>query len=114
MPPYIIFYLLIFFYLNRDALSLLKMSPTPKATPAMAAPDAPRPLPTLAAAPPPTGSRPNIPPLSVPGKPGAPVSTPLTLSLSVCGSTKTIQDVISQRHLTTHLHTLAYVKALMG
>ncbi|XP_038562094.1 pyruvate dehydrogenase protein X component, mitochondrial isoform X1 [Micropterus salmoides] len=57
---------------KEDALSLLKMSPTPKATPAMAAPDAPRPLPTLAAAPPPTGSRPNIPPLSVPGKPGAP------------------------------------------
>ncbi|XP_044049753.1 pyruvate dehydrogenase protein X component, mitochondrial [Siniperca chuatsi] len=57
---------------KEDALNLLKMSPAPKATPVMAAPAAPSPVPTPAATPPPTGSRPNIPPLSVPGKPGAP------------------------------------------
>ena len=68
------------FYFNRDALNLLKTSPVPKATPVMtvpaspAAPTAPSPVPTTAAAPPPPGSRPNIPPLSVPGKPGGPVS----------------------------------------
>ncbi|KAM9352624.1 pyruvate dehydrogenase protein X component, mitochondrial [Symphorus nematophorus] len=55
---------------KEDALNLLKTSPAPKATPAMAA--APSPVPTPASAPPPPGSRPNIPPLSVPGKPGAP------------------------------------------
>uniref|UniRef100_A0A3B4YSW6 Pyruvate dehydrogenase complex component X n=2 Tax=Seriola lalandi dorsalis TaxID=1841481 RepID=A0A3B4YSW6_SERLL len=55
-----------------DALNLLKTSPALKATPAMAAPPAPSPVPTLAASPPLPGSRPNIPPLSVPGKPGAP------------------------------------------
>ncbi|XP_027128666.1 pyruvate dehydrogenase protein X component, mitochondrial [Larimichthys crocea] len=38
----------------------------------MAAPAAPSPVPTPVTAPPPPGSRPNIPPLSVPGKPGAP------------------------------------------
>ncbi|KAG7522063.1 pyruvate dehydrogenase protein X component, mitochondrial [Solea senegalensis] len=57
---------------KEDALNLLKMSPAPKATPAVAAPSAPSPSPSLAATPPPPGSRPNIPPLSVPGKPGAP------------------------------------------
>ncbi|XP_029290491.1 pyruvate dehydrogenase protein X component, mitochondrial [Cottoperca gobio] len=54
---------------KEDALNLLKTSPAPKATPAMAAPS---PVPAPAAVPPPPGSRPNIPPLSVPGKPGAP------------------------------------------
>ncbi|XP_010790667.1 pyruvate dehydrogenase protein X component, mitochondrial, partial [Notothenia coriiceps] len=53
----------------RDALNLLKISPAAKAAPA---PAAPSPAHTPAAAPPPPGSRPNIPPLSVPGKPGAP------------------------------------------
>ncbi|XP_018519554.1 pyruvate dehydrogenase protein X component, mitochondrial [Lates calcarifer] len=57
---------------KEDALNLLKTSPAPKITPAMAAPAAPSPVPTPAAAPPPPGSRPNIPPLSVPGKPGTP------------------------------------------
>lgn len=58
---------------KEDALNLLKASPAPKTTPAMAAPAAPSPVPTPAATPPPPpGSRPNIPPLSVPGKPGAP------------------------------------------
>ncbi|XP_054476075.1 pyruvate dehydrogenase protein X component, mitochondrial [Anoplopoma fimbria] len=57
---------------KEDALNLLKTSPVPKATPAMAAPAAPSPVPTPAAPPPPPGSRPNIPPQSVPGKPGAP------------------------------------------
>ncbi|KAL3061795.1 hypothetical protein OYC64_009849 [Pagothenia borchgrevinki] len=54
---------------KEDALNLLKISPAAKAAPA---PAAPSPAPTPAAAPPPPGSRPNIPPLSVPGKPGAP------------------------------------------
>lgn len=66
---------LFLFTSNRDALNLLKMSPVPKASPVMAAPAAQSPVPTPAASPPPPGSRPNIPPLSVPGKPGAPVST---------------------------------------
>ncbi|XP_068460028.1 pyruvate dehydrogenase protein X component, mitochondrial [Clinocottus analis] len=57
---------------KEDALNLLKTHPVPKATPAMAAPTAPSSAPTPAAARPPPGSRPNIPPLSVPGKPGAP------------------------------------------
>ncbi|KAA8590482.1 hypothetical protein FQN60_014416 [Etheostoma spectabile] len=57
---------------KEDALNLLKSSPAPKASPAMAAPAAPSLVLTPAAAPPPPGSRPNIPPLSVPGKPGAP------------------------------------------
>ncbi|XP_073328921.1 pyruvate dehydrogenase protein X component, mitochondrial [Pagrus major] len=57
---------------KEDALNLLKMSPAPKAAPAMAAPAPPSPVPTPATAPPPPGSRPNIPPLSIPGKPGAP------------------------------------------
>lgn len=64
------------FYFNRDALNLLKKSPAPKETPVIAAPAAPSPFPV----PPSPGSRPNIPPLSVPGKPGAPVSTPYTIS----------------------------------
>nr|XP_020470880.1 pyruvate dehydrogenase protein X component, mitochondrial isoform X2 [Monopterus albus] len=54
---------------KEDALRLLKTSPAPKAIPAMAAPAAPSPAPTLAATPPPPGGRPNVPPLSVPGKP---------------------------------------------
>uniref|UniRef100_A0A8C3B128 Dihydrolipoamide acetyltransferase component of pyruvate dehydrogenase complex n=1 Tax=Cyclopterus lumpus TaxID=8103 RepID=A0A8C3B128_CYCLU len=54
---------------KEDALILLKTSPVPKATPAMAAPSS---APTPAATPLPPGSRPNIPPLSIPGKPGAP------------------------------------------
>nr|XP_040019106.1 pyruvate dehydrogenase protein X component, mitochondrial isoform X1 [Gasterosteus aculeatus aculeatus] len=54
---------------KEDALNLLKKSPVPK--PARAA-AAPRPVPSPASTPPPSGSRPNIPPLSVPGKPGAP------------------------------------------
>ncbi|KAK5902500.1 hypothetical protein CesoFtcFv8_007744 [Champsocephalus esox] len=54
---------------KEDVLNLLKISPAAKAAPA---PAAPSPAPTPAAAHPPPGSRPNIPPLSVPGKPGAP------------------------------------------
>ncbi|XP_029993038.1 pyruvate dehydrogenase protein X component, mitochondrial [Sphaeramia orbicularis] len=57
---------------KEDALNLLKTSPAPKVTPAVAATPAPSPAPTPAAPPPPPGTRPNIPPLSVPGKPGAP------------------------------------------
>ncbi|XP_062245779.1 pyruvate dehydrogenase protein X component, mitochondrial [Platichthys flesus] len=60
---------------KEDAMNLLKTSPAPKAAPAMAAPAAPAassPAPIPVATPPPPGSRPNIPPLSVPGKPGAP------------------------------------------
>ncbi|XP_034736097.1 pyruvate dehydrogenase protein X component, mitochondrial [Etheostoma cragini] len=57
---------------KEDALNLLKTSPAPKASPATAAPAALSPVLSPAAAPPPPGSRPNIPPLSVPGKPGAP------------------------------------------
>uniref|UniRef100_A0A3Q3XCA1 Dihydrolipoamide acetyltransferase component of pyruvate dehydrogenase complex n=1 Tax=Mola mola TaxID=94237 RepID=A0A3Q3XCA1_MOLML len=57
---------------KEDVLNLLKTSPVPKTTPVMAAPTAPGPVLTTAAAPPPPGSRPNIPPLSVPGKPGEP------------------------------------------
>ncbi|CAK6960015.1 pyruvate dehydrogenase protein X component%2C mitochondrial [Scomber scombrus] len=53
---------------KEDALNLLKKSPAPKETPVIAAPAAPSPV----TVPPPPGSRPNIPPLSVPGKPGAP------------------------------------------
>ncbi|KAM7414295.1 hypothetical protein PAMA_019216 [Pampus argenteus] len=57
---------------KEDALNLLKISPVPKTTPVIAAPATPSPVPTPTAMPPPPGSRPNIPPLSVPGKPGAP------------------------------------------
>ncbi|XP_042268426.1 pyruvate dehydrogenase protein X component, mitochondrial [Thunnus thynnus] len=53
---------------KEDALNLLKKSPAPKETPVVAAPATPSPVPV----PPSPGSRPNIPPLSVPGKPGAP------------------------------------------
>ncbi|XP_077425302.1 pyruvate dehydrogenase protein X component, mitochondrial [Vanacampus margaritifer] len=56
---------------KEDALNLLKMSPEPKTTP-MAAPPSSGPAPIPAAIPPQSSSRPNIPPLSVPGKPGAP------------------------------------------
>ncbi|KAJ0029672.1 hypothetical protein NQD34_004669 [Periophthalmus magnuspinnatus] len=65
-----------------DALNLLKASPGAKLIPPVAAPPpsspspaAPTPSPgraPAAAAPAPPGSRPNVPPLSVPGKPGAP------------------------------------------
>ncbi|XP_056137896.1 pyruvate dehydrogenase protein X component, mitochondrial [Lampris incognitus] len=57
---------------KEDALNLLKKSPVQPAAPVLATPAAPSPVPTTTAAPPPPGSRPNIPPLSVPGKPGAP------------------------------------------
>uniref|UniRef100_A0A7N6AVQ7 Dihydrolipoamide acetyltransferase component of pyruvate dehydrogenase complex n=1 Tax=Anabas testudineus TaxID=64144 RepID=A0A7N6AVQ7_ANATE len=61
---------------KEDALKILKMSPASKTSPAsLTAPSpvpSPSPVPTPAATPPPLGSRPNIPPLSVPGKPGAP------------------------------------------
>ncbi|XP_034541732.1 pyruvate dehydrogenase protein X component, mitochondrial [Notolabrus celidotus] len=57
---------------KEDALNLLKKYPATKTTAATAAPPPPSPVPTPAAPPPPPGSRPNIPPLSVPGKPGAP------------------------------------------
>ncbi|XP_055078206.1 pyruvate dehydrogenase protein X component, mitochondrial [Periophthalmus magnuspinnatus] len=67
---------------KEDALNLLKASPGAKLIPPVAAPPpsspspaAPTPSParaSAAAAPAPPGSRPNVPPLSVPGKPGAP------------------------------------------
>ncbi|KAM9375805.1 pyruvate dehydrogenase protein X component, mitochondrial [Pholidichthys leucotaenia] len=58
---------------KEDALNLLKTAPAPKATPATVSPPAPSPVSTPATpSPPPPGTRPNIPPLSVPGKPGAP------------------------------------------
>lgn len=68
------------FFLNRDALNLLKASPAPKAVPSVVASTPPSPISAPAASPLPPGSRPNIPPLSVPGKPGAPVITPHTSS----------------------------------
>ncbi|KAM8862034.1 pyruvate dehydrogenase protein X component, mitochondrial [Synchiropus picturatus] len=55
---------------KEDALNLLKTSPVPKAAPAAVASTTPQTA--VVSAPPPPGSRPNIPPLSVPGKPGAP------------------------------------------
>lgn len=65
-------------FFSRDALNLLKASPPPKATPVVATATVPTPVQspthTPTGPPPPPGSRPNIPPLSVPGKPGAPVS----------------------------------------
>ncbi|KAJ0069345.1 hypothetical protein NL108_004162 [Boleophthalmus pectinirostris] len=66
---------------KEDALNLLKASPGAKLIPPVAAPPpsvpspaapAPAPARAPAAAPPPPGSRPNVPPLSVPGKPAAP------------------------------------------
>lgn len=85
-----------FFFSNRDALNLLKKAPVPEAAPTMEIPAAPLPVPTPAAAPPPPGSRPNIPPLSVPGKPGTPVSISPVITLfctscfyhSICCCTK--------------------------
>ncbi|XP_014872905.1 pyruvate dehydrogenase protein X component, mitochondrial [Poecilia latipinna] len=59
---------------KEDALNLLKKSPTPRTAPGTMTTAAPSPAPTPAAPPPPPGSRPNIPPVSVPGKPGAPGS----------------------------------------
>ncbi|XP_077452378.1 pyruvate dehydrogenase protein X component, mitochondrial [Stigmatopora argus] len=53
---------------KEDALNLLKKSPLSKT----ALPPSPTPALTPAAIAPPPGSRPNIPPLSVPGKPGTP------------------------------------------
>lgn len=95
---------------KEDALNLLKISPAPKATPAMAAPAAPSPVPTPKAAPPPPGSRPNIPPLSVPGKPGAPGTfTEIPAS--------NIRRVIAQRltqSKTTIPHAYATVDCDMG
>ncbi|KAK2842070.1 hypothetical protein Q5P01_012270 [Channa striata] len=57
---------------KEDALNLLKTAPAPKASQSMDAPTAPSPVPTPTVTPPPPGIRPNTPPLSVPGKPGAP------------------------------------------
>ncbi|XP_046889319.1 pyruvate dehydrogenase protein X component, mitochondrial [Hypomesus transpacificus] len=66
---------------KEDALNLLKKYPDAKAAPPMAAPApaltpaapaAPRPAAPPAPTPPPPGSRPMYPPLSIPGKPGAP------------------------------------------
>ncbi|CAJ1057426.1 pyruvate dehydrogenase protein X component%2C mitochondrial [Xyrichtys novacula] len=57
---------------KEDVLNLLKTSPPTKTATVTAASPPPSPVPTPAAPPPPPGSRPNIPPLSVPGKPGAP------------------------------------------
>ncbi|XP_030588001.1 pyruvate dehydrogenase protein X component, mitochondrial [Archocentrus centrarchus] len=57
---------------KEDALNLLKTSPAPKAMPSVVASSQPSPISAPAASPPPPGSRPNIPPVSVPGKPGAP------------------------------------------
>ncbi|XP_005802327.1 pyruvate dehydrogenase protein X component, mitochondrial [Xiphophorus maculatus] len=59
---------------KEDALNLLKKSPTPRTAPGTITTAAPSPAPTLKVPPPPPGSRPNIPPVSVPGKPGAPGS----------------------------------------
>lgn len=87
------------FYLNRDVLNLLKTSPAPKAAPAMAAAAPPSPVPTPTTAPPPPGSRPNVPPLSVPGKPGAPVRTPHTISRTHLHT----EELILRSLTTTHL-----------
>ncbi|RVE72003.1 hypothetical protein OJAV_G00057770 [Oryzias javanicus] len=61
---------------KEDALNLLKGSPPTKPTPAVATPTVPPPVQspthTPTGPPPPPGSRPNVPSLSVPGKPGAP------------------------------------------
>uniref|UniRef100_A0A8C5E5G0 Dihydrolipoamide acetyltransferase component of pyruvate dehydrogenase complex n=1 Tax=Gouania willdenowi TaxID=441366 RepID=A0A8C5E5G0_GOUWI len=58
---------------KEDALNLLKATPAPKAAPTTTiTPADPLPVPTAAPTPPPPGVRPNIPPLSIPGKPGAP------------------------------------------
>nr|XP_057931292.1 pyruvate dehydrogenase protein X component, mitochondrial [Doryrhamphus excisus] len=57
---------------KEDALNLMKMSPGTKTTPIQPAPPVPSPAATSVAGPPPPSGRPNIPPLSVPGKPGAP------------------------------------------
>ncbi|KAM4733734.1 pyruvate dehydrogenase protein X component, mitochondrial [Anableps anableps] len=61
---------------KEDALNLLKKYPAPEIAPGTmtttAAIPAPSPVSTSAAPPPPPGSRPNIPPVSVPGKPGTP------------------------------------------
>ncbi|XP_061678641.1 pyruvate dehydrogenase protein X component, mitochondrial [Syngnathoides biaculeatus] len=55
---------------KEDALNLLKMSPGTKTIPVIA-PPCQSPAPTLAPILPPPGNRPNVPPLSVPGKPDA-------------------------------------------
>uniref|UniRef100_A0A668AML0 Dihydrolipoamide acetyltransferase component of pyruvate dehydrogenase complex n=1 Tax=Myripristis murdjan TaxID=586833 RepID=A0A668AML0_9TELE len=95
---------------KEDALNLLKTSPAPKSTPAMTAAAAPSPTPTPAAVPPPPGGRPNIPPLSVPGKPGAPGTfTEIPAS--------NIRRVIAQRltqSKTTIPHAYATVDCDMG
>ncbi|XP_032402637.1 pyruvate dehydrogenase protein X component, mitochondrial [Xiphophorus hellerii] len=59
---------------KEDALNLLKKSPTPRTAPGTITTAAPSPAPTPKLPPPPPGSRPNIPPVSIPGKPGAPGS----------------------------------------
>ncbi|KAM4572287.1 pyruvate dehydrogenase protein X component, mitochondrial [Odontesthes bonariensis] len=99
---------------KEDALNLLKISPARKAAPAMVTPTAPSPVPspapTPAAPPPPPGSRPNIPPLSVPGKPGAPGTfTEVPAS--------NVRRVIAQRltqSKTTIPHAYASVDCDMG
>ncbi|KAM4552929.1 pyruvate dehydrogenase protein X component, mitochondrial [Fundulus diaphanus] len=92
---------------KEDALNLLKKSPAPKAAPAAmtaAAPiPAPSPVPTPAAPPPPPGSRPNIPPLSVPGKPGGPGTFTEILATN-------IRRVIAQR-LTESKTTIPHAYA---
>ncbi|XP_043980662.1 pyruvate dehydrogenase protein X component, mitochondrial [Gambusia affinis] len=59
---------------KEDALNLLKKSSSPKTAPVTITTAAPRPAPIPGVPPPPPGNRPNIPPVSVPGKPGAPGS----------------------------------------
>ncbi|XP_072241640.1 pyruvate dehydrogenase protein X component, mitochondrial [Leuresthes tenuis] len=99
---------------KEDALNLLKISPARKAAPAMVTPTAPSPVPspapTPAARPPPPGSRPNIPPLSVPGKPG----TPGTFTEVPASN---VRRVIAQRlthSKTTIPHAYASIDCDMG
>uniref|UniRef100_A0A3Q2QHQ3 Dihydrolipoamide acetyltransferase component of pyruvate dehydrogenase complex n=1 Tax=Fundulus heteroclitus TaxID=8078 RepID=A0A3Q2QHQ3_FUNHE len=92
---------------KEDALNLLKKSPAPKAAPAAmsaASPiPVPSPVPTPAAPPPPPGSRPNIPPLSVAGKPGGPGTFTEILATNV-------RRVIAQR-LTESKTTIPHAYA---
>ncbi|MEQ2283836.1 hypothetical protein AMECASPLE_015622 [Ameca splendens] len=86
---------------KEDALNLLKKSPASEAAPAAMTTAAP--VPTPADPTPPPSSRPNIPPVSVPGKPGAPgtfTEIPAT----------TIRRVIAQR-LTESKTTIPHAYA---
>ncbi|XP_047202338.1 pyruvate dehydrogenase protein X component, mitochondrial [Girardinichthys multiradiatus] len=86
---------------KEDALNLLKKLPASEAAPAAMTTAAP--VPTPADPIPPPGSRPNIPPVSVPGKPGAPgnfTEIPAT----------TIRRVIAQR-LTESKTTIPHAYA---